>query len=71
VGAGAPFPRHIAALLDLVDVSRLLFGTDMVFAAVPGVQANIAALAATELLTDEEKRRVVRDNALKLFPRLR
>jgi predicted TIM-barrel fold metal-dependent hydrolase len=47
------------------------FGTDMVFAAVPGVQANIAALAATELLTDEEKRRVVRDNAVKLLPRLR
>jgi predicted TIM-barrel fold metal-dependent hydrolase len=71
IGAGAPFPRHVAALLDLVDVSRLLFGTDIPFAAVPGVQANIAALAETELLTDEEKRRVVRDNALSLLPRLR
>jgi predicted TIM-barrel fold metal-dependent hydrolase len=71
VGAGAPFPRHVAALLDLVDASRLLFGTDFPFAAIPAIEANVAALAATDLFDDRERDAVLRGNALKLFPRLR
>lgn len=71
VGAGFPFPRHIAALLNLVDASRLMFGTDFPFGGVPGIEANATALAETDLLNDEELRGVLRDNALQLFPRLR
>ena len=44
VGAGAPFPRHIEALLNLVDVGRLMYGTDWPFGGIPGIEANTAAL---------------------------
>jgi predicted TIM-barrel fold metal-dependent hydrolase len=71
VGAGFPFPRHIAALLNLVDASRLMFGTDFPFGGIPGIEANAQALAETDLLSDEELRGLLRDNALELFPRLR
>jgi len=71
VGAGFPFPRHIAALLDFVDTSRVLFGTDFPFGGLPGIEANVKALAETDLLDDRGRRRVLRDNALALFPRLR
>jgi 6-methylsalicylate decarboxylase len=71
VGAGFPFPRHMAALLNLVDAGRLLFGTDFPFGGVPGMEANVAALAETDLLSDSELRGLLRGNALELFPRLR
>jgi predicted TIM-barrel fold metal-dependent hydrolase len=71
VGAGSPFPRHISALLDLVDAGRLLFGTDFPFGPVPGIEANGQALTTTDLLTPRERDGVLRENALALFPRLR
>ena len=71
VGAGFPFPRHIAALLNLVDAGRLLFGTDFPFGGVPGIAANAKALAETDLLSDDQLRDVLQGTALGLFPRLR
>jgi len=67
VGAGFPFPRHVEALLNLVDTGRLLFGTDWPFGGLPGIEANVAALEAHPRLDDAE----LRANAEELFPRLR
>ena len=70
VGAGFPFPRHITALLELVDASRLLYGTDFPFAGVPGIEANADTLEHSTLLKPEEPRNVLRGNAESMFPRL-
>ena len=71
VGAGAPFPRHVSALLDLVDAGRLLYGTDFPFGAVPGIEANTQALLDANQLAHDGIAGVLRENALALFPRLR
>jgi 6-methylsalicylate decarboxylase len=70
VGAGYPFPRHIAALLDLVDAARLVYGTDFPFGGLAGTAANSEALLATKLRKQRELHAVLRINALGLFPRL-
>jgi predicted TIM-barrel fold metal-dependent hydrolase len=71
VGAGFPFPRHIPALLELVDAGRMLYGTDFPFGGVPGIEANADTLAHSTLLEPDEVRNVLRGNAQSLFPRLR
>lgn len=71
VGAGFPFPRHIAALLNLVDAGQLLYGTDFPFGGIPGIEANAEALESSRLLKPRELRGVLRGNAVSLFPRLR
>ena len=70
VGAGFPFPRHITALLKLVDAGRLLYGTDFPFAGVPGIEANADTLEHSPLLQPDERRSVLRGHAESLFPRL-
>ena len=67
IGAGAPFPRHVDALLNLVDAGRLLFGTDFPFGGVPGIEANVEALGAHPGIDDER----LRANTEELFPRFR
>jgi 6-methylsalicylate decarboxylase len=67
IGAGFPFPRHVDALLNLVDAGRLLFGTDFPFGGLPGIEANAEALAAHPRVDDE----LLRANTEELFPRLR
>ncbi len=71
VGAGFPFPRQIAALLDLVDADRLLYGTDFPFAETPGIEANANALERSHLLKPRDVKEILRGNAVSLFPRLR
>jgi 6-methylsalicylate decarboxylase len=71
VGAGFPFPRHIAALLNLVEAGQLLYGTDYPFGGLAGIQATAESLDNTDLLNTGEVHNVLRGNALKLFPRLR
>lgn len=71
VGAGWPFPRAIAALLNLVDASQLVFGSDFPFGGAPGIAANIDSLIETDLMHRKEVAGVLRGNALELFPRLR
>jgi 6-methylsalicylate decarboxylase len=67
IGAGFPFPRHVDALLNLVDAGRLLFGTDFPFGGLPGIEANAEALAAHPRVDDE----LLRANTEELFARLR
>jgi predicted TIM-barrel fold metal-dependent hydrolase len=71
VGAGFPFPRHVAALLNLVEAGQLLYGTDFPFGGLAGIQANAENLDNTDLLNHRELHKVLRGNALNLFPRLR
>jgi 6-methylsalicylate decarboxylase len=70
VGAGFPFPRHINALLGLVDAGRLLYGTDFPFGGLPGIEVNADTLQRSTLLEPDEVRSVLRGNAESLFPRL-
>ena len=67
VGAGFPFPRHVDALLNLVDAGRLLYGTDFPFGGLPGIEANTEALAAYPGIDERD----LRATAEELFPRLR
>ena len=67
VGAGFPFPRHVDALLNLVDAGRLLYGTDFPFGGLPGIEANTEALAAYPGIDERDLRATTEE----LFPRLR
>jgi predicted TIM-barrel fold metal-dependent hydrolase len=69
VGAGFPFPRHIEALLNLVDVGRLMYGTDWPFGGLPGIEANTQAL--DQRFSGRERKAILRGTATELFPRLR
>lgn len=70
VGAGAPFPRHVSALLDLVDSTQLLFGTDFPFGPVAAMEKACEDLLNTKLLNTQEVQGILHHNALQLFPRL-
>ncbi len=71
VGAGFPFPRHVDALLNLVDAGRLLYGTDFPFGGLPGIEANTVALDGYPRLDEAQLHGVLRGTAEELFPRLR
>lgn len=69
--SGALSDNAIAALLALMPVSQLLFGSDFpyVTAMASGMQA-LRALEEGGRLTSVNARRIERDNAVSLFPRL-
>jgi predicted TIM-barrel fold metal-dependent hydrolase len=69
--AQAVHPAPLAALLAVADPSRILFGTDFPFARNAGViEQSIKAVEAFAGFDDDLRRKVDRDNALALFPRL-
>jgi predicted TIM-barrel fold metal-dependent hydrolase len=68
--AGAPLPRSLGALLQVVDPDRLVYGSDFPFTPAPLVRALAADLAATPLLAGDARTAALRDNALALLPRL-
>jgi predicted TIM-barrel fold metal-dependent hydrolase len=68
--AGAPSAHHFASLLQLVDVRQVLYGSDWAWAAEPAAAAQQGALAANPLLSDADRERIHRLNAVDLFPRL-
>jgi predicted TIM-barrel fold metal-dependent hydrolase len=64
--------RHaLASLLQLVETSQLLFGSDWPALAEADVQSLIQTLLANPLLQPGDLARIERQNALALFPRLR
>jgi predicted TIM-barrel fold metal-dependent hydrolase len=67
--AGAANPGAIASLLKLVTTSQVLFGTDFP----PGGSSVQYAKALTEIgmFSESDLRAIDRDNALRLFPRLK
>lgn len=68
--AGGPIPRQLPALLNLVDVSQVVYGSDFPFSNAAGVTASTEQLAECDLLSKEELGAVFRGNCLELFPRL-
>ncbi|MCI1946177.1 amidohydrolase family protein [Clostridium luticellarii] len=68
--AGFCLPRQLENLLQIVDASHLLYGSDYPYTPEFGSFALVALLEKTKLLTDKERRAIYYDNALKLFPRL-
>jgi predicted TIM-barrel fold metal-dependent hydrolase len=63
-------PYTFGALLALVPVSRLLFGSDVPFASEPRIELATRGLTALGL-EEDELRAINRENALALFARLR
>jgi predicted TIM-barrel fold metal-dependent hydrolase len=64
-------PYAMAALLQLVEPSHILFGSDFPFAPTPVVANEVESLEKVSLLTDEVKYKVNRGNAINLFPQYR
>lgn len=63
-------PCTFKALLELVPVERLLFGSDIPFADEQRVRLSVSGLAALGL-EQHQLQGIDRDNAARLFPRLR
>jgi predicted TIM-barrel fold metal-dependent hydrolase len=63
-------PHAVAAVLQLVETSQLLFGSDWPALAEADVQSLIQTLQDNPLLQAGDRARIERQNALELFPRL-
>lgn len=59
------------SLLELVEPSQILFGSDFPFAPEPLVAREIEDLARLELFDSQSLKAIERDNALSLFPRFK
>jgi predicted TIM-barrel fold metal-dependent hydrolase len=69
--AGTAFPRQARALLELVDLDRLLFGSDYCWTPPPVTDAHVGAIDAAETpLAGLTWRSLTTANAQRLFPRL-
>ena len=69
--AQATAPAPLRALMEVADPSRVMFGTDFPFARNANVlEQSVAAIAAFDGFDAALRRKVERDNALALFPRL-
>lgn len=63
-------PSSLAALLQVADPSRILFGSDWPYAPETVTAASVAALEQSPLLDGRLRAAIGRENALALFPRL-
>ena len=68
--AGAPLPELLSALREIVEVDRLLYGSDWPFTATAGCVALAGQLDRTPLPDARERQAAMLENALALFPRL-
>jgi 6-methylsalicylate decarboxylase len=64
--ANSAFPQNMAALLQYVPVSQVLFGSDTPYVSIAENVKNFSALD----LSEPDRKAIERGNALKLFPRL-
>ena len=69
--AGICLPRQLAAMMQLVETDHFLYGSDYPYTPTVGCIYLADALDKTDLLTNDQRRAIYRDNAVKLFPRLR
>lgn len=69
--AGVCLPVQLSAILQIADVDHLFYGSDYSYTPEFGCIVLADALDKTNLLTDEQRRAIYLDNALKLFPRLK
>lgn len=68
--AGVCLPRQLPAMMQLADADHFLYGSDFPYTPLPACMKLEEALKNTELLTEEQRRRINYANALQLFPRL-
>jgi len=68
--AGAPVPNLLRELLDWADPDRIHYGSDYPFTPAEAAERLRAALDATPLIDDGLRKKVMRDNTARLFPRL-
>ncbi len=68
--AGSPLPRALPALLSLVGIEQVVYGSDYPFTPAAQVKSHGDNLQATSLLTGNERAAIFRTNAVRLFPRL-
>ncbi len=69
--AGFCIPKQLSTLLQIVSLDHLFYGSDYPHTPEIGCFSLVGALEDTDLLTDRERQAVCRDNALRLFPRLK
>lgn len=69
--AGVCLPVQLSAFLQITDVDHLLYGSDYPYTPEFACITLADALDKTNLLTNEQRRAIYHDNALKLFPRLK
>jgi 6-methylsalicylate decarboxylase len=69
--AGSTSPAGLGSLLQLVDASHILYGTDWPWSPEPGARELTDALDRSPLLQPDDRARICRQTALDLFPRLR
>jgi len=63
-------PHALRSLCELVDASHILFGSDFPFAPEPVAEVSVRGIAEFDHFDDDARRRVERENALALLPRL-
>lgn len=68
--AGMPEPVALGALLEVVDPSQLLYGSDWPFTPEPVVADLVKILEQSRHIPPALQKAVMRENALALFPRL-
>jgi predicted TIM-barrel fold metal-dependent hydrolase len=68
--AGSTTPYSLASLLQLVDASRILYGSDWPWTPERGVRDLAEAFERNHLLGADDRARIGHGNALQLFPRL-
>jgi predicted TIM-barrel fold metal-dependent hydrolase len=68
--AGFPLPTMLRALTDIADPGKILYGSDWPFTPGNVVERLIEELDATDLIDDEWRAGIYRNNALELLPRL-
>ena len=68
--AQATHPAPLRALMEIADPDKVMFGSDFPFARNLGViEQSLTAVASFDGFDDTSRRKVQRDNALRLFPR--
>jgi predicted TIM-barrel fold metal-dependent hydrolase len=68
--AGFPIPHQLDLLLQISDPQKILYGSDWPFTPESTVLKRSKSIDCTSLLSPELRQRILRDNALTLFPRL-
>lgn len=66
----SPSPYAMAALMQLVEPSKILFGSDFPFAPEPVTGLQVKQLEEIPFFDAAQRARIDRENALALFPRL-
>jgi predicted TIM-barrel fold metal-dependent hydrolase len=68
--AGAPVPELLGALLQVADHDKIHYGSDCPFTPTLVCEKSLSSLTETPLLHGRLQKSIMRDNALRLFPRL-